>query len=70
MQSRNETYSTVVMVEPLPKKPRHSLLPDLESMAAQRSSDKQVIGVMKMKHEEMKHVNLDVVSGNGLEKLS
>lgn len=38
-------------------------------MAAQRSSDKQAIGVVKTKHEEMKRVNLDVVSENRLEKL-
>ena len=57
------------MAEPLPKKPRRSLLPDLESMAAQRSSDKQAIGVVKSKHEEMKRVNLDVVSGERLERL-
>ena len=44
---RNRTYSNVAMAEPLPKKPRRSLLPDLESMAAQRSSDKQAIGVVK-----------------------
>ena len=57
------------MAEPLPKKPRRSLLPELESMAAQRSSDKQAIGVVKSKHEEMKRVNLDVVSGERLERL-
>ena len=62
-------YSTVAMAEPLPKKPRRSLLPDLESMAAQRSSDKQAIGFVKTKHEEMKRVILDVVSVNRLEKL-
>ena len=38
-------------------------------MAAQRSSDKQAISVVKTKHEEMKRVNLDAVSGNRLEKL-
>ena len=38
-------------------------------MAAQRSSDKQAIGVVKTKHEEMKRVSLDVVSVNRLEKL-
>ena len=60
-----ETYSTVAMAEPLPKvkKPRQSLLLDLESMAAHRSSDKQAIGIVKTKYEEMKSVNLDVVSG-------
>ena len=59
------------MAEPLPKakKPRRSLLPDLESMAAKRSSDKQAIGIVKTKYEEMKIVNLDVVSGERLAKL-
>ena len=53
----------------IPKKPRRCLLPDLESMAAQRSFDKQAIEVVKTKHEEMKPVNLDVVSGERLQKL-
>ena len=38
-------------------------------MAAQRSSDKQAIGVVKKKHEEMKRVNLDVMSRKRLEEL-
>ena len=32
LQSRNETYSTVAMAEPLPKKPRRSLLPVLQEI--------------------------------------
>ena len=32
-------------------------------MAAHRSSDKQAIGIVKTKYEEMKSVDLDVVSG-------
>ena len=31
------------MAEPAAKKPRRSLLPDLESMESQRSADKQAI---------------------------
>ena len=38
-------------------------------MAAHRSSDKQAIGIVKTKYEEMKSVNLDVVSGERLAKL-
>ena len=60
------------MAEPLPKakKPRRSLLPVLESMAAHRSSDKQAIGILKTKYEEMRSANLDVVSGERLAKLN
>ena len=38
-------------------------------MAAKRSSDKQAIGIVKTKYEEMKSVILDVVSGERLAKL-
>jgi len=58
------------MAEPLPKKPkRSSLLPDLTSMEAQRSSDRQAIRAVQNAYEEIRQVNLECLSGKRLEKL-
>ena len=57
------------MAEPAAKKPRRSLLPDLESMESQRSADKQAIRAVKSGYEEMKQVNLELTSVKRLEKL-
>ena len=56
------------MAEPAAKKPRRSLLPDLESMESQRSADKQAIRAVKSGYE-MKQVNLELTSVKRLEKL-
>ena len=58
------------MAEPLPKKPkRSSLLPDLKSMEAQRSSDRQAIRAVQNAYEEIRQVNLECLNGKRLEKL-
>ena len=58
------------MAEPLPKKPkRSSLLPDLKSMEAQRSSDRQAIRAVQNAYEEIRQVNLECLSGKTLGKL-
>ena len=57
------------MAEPTTKKPRRSLLPDLESMEAKRSVDKQAVTAVKSGYEDMKRVNLELTSVKRLEKL-
>ena len=44
------------------KKPSRSLLPDLGSMKAKRSVDKQAVTAIKSGYEDMKQVNLELTS--------
>lgn len=58
------------MAKPTTKKPRCSLLPDLESMEAKRSVNKQAITAIKSRYENIKRVNLELTSVKRLEKLN
>ena len=60
------------MAEPTPacKKPRHSLLPDIETMEVQRSADKQSICAVKSGYEQMKAISLELTSVKRREKMN
>ena len=58
-----------MMAEPAAKKARRGLLPDLETLEAQRSAGKQVTRAVKSGFEEMKKINLELASVKTMEKL-
>ena len=61
--------SAVVMAKPAPKKPRRSLLPDIESLEALRSTEKQAIEAVKSGYEDIKQANLELANVKRLEKV-
>ena len=58
-----------MMADPAAKKARRGLLPDLETLEAQRSARKQVIRAVKSWFEEMKKINLELAGVKTMEKL-
>lgn len=58
-----------MMAEPAAKKARRGLLPDLETLEAQRSAGKQVTRAVKSGFEEIKKINLELASVKTMEKL-
>ena len=51
-----------MIAEPAAKKAWRGLLPDLETLEAQRSAGKQVTKTVKSWFEEMKKINLELAS--------
>ena len=63
--------SAAVMVKPAPKKPRRSLPPDIESLEALRSTEKQAIEAVKSGYEDIKQPpNLELANVKRLEKVN
>ena len=58
-----------MMAEPAAKKARRGLLPDLETLEAQRSAGKQVTRAVKSGFEEIKKINLELASVKTMERL-
>ena len=58
-----------IMAEPAAEKTRRGLLPDLETLEAQRSAGKQVTRAVKSGFKKMKKINLELESVKTMEKL-